>query len=125
MTTTSPISGSGASDEQIALADHRAMVDAKYAQAGALTQAALDREVAGKQQVSRRDRWLLVAPDGRVDGVMSRRTRSAIEAFERFFPTKRERLAAAAEGWHIEIDDENGSRWAAVAPASDADGGAA
>ncbi|WP_054246414.1 hypothetical protein [Rhodococcus opacus] len=93
---------------QLTLAEYKAQVDAKYA--GMREQQMVKREA----ERPRKDHWLLVGPNGEIDGVMTKRfTKSAAAAFEEFFPKKKERHAASAEGWHIEEDDENGTRWAA------------
>jgi hypothetical protein len=103
-------------DTKQALAKHKAAIDPKYANAQAITVAGLRAERTVR---SRLDRWLLITPDGEIDGVMSRETcKSAIEAFEKFFPRKKERLAAASDGWHIEADDEDGSRYAGIGGAT-------
>lgn len=95
--------------KQMTLAEYKAQVDAKYEKARG---ASLAETV--KKQAPRKDHWLLVGPDGEIDGVMTHRlASSAAQAFEEFFPKKKERHSKSAEGWHIEQDDENGSRWAA------------
>jgi hypothetical protein len=95
--------------KEMTLAEYKAQVDAKYSSARGVTLAA-----ATKRQAPRKDHWLLVGPNGEIDGVMTHRlASSAAAAFEEFFPKKKERHQASAEGWHIEQDDENGSRWAA------------
>ncbi|WKN53805.1 hypothetical protein HJ581_0008335 [Rhodococcus opacus] len=92
----------------LTLAEYKAQVDAKYA-------GMRDQQLAkSEEERPRKDHWLLVGPDGEIDGVMTRRfCGSAAQAFEEFFPKKKERHQKSAEGWHIEEDDENGSRWAA------------
>lgn len=102
-------------DTQKALADYKAEVDAKYARMKGLT---IEDATAGSRAEAekrrRKDGWLLINPQGRIDGVIVRWScESAVEAFEQFYPKKRERLAAAAAGWHIEQDDERGSRFEA------------
>ncbi|MHA4848529.1 hypothetical protein L1080_003160 [Rhodococcus sp. MSC1_016] len=93
---------------EMTLAEHKAQVDAKHS--GMREQQLAKRE----ENRPRKDHWLLVGPNGEIDGVCTKRfTKSAAAAFEEFFPKKKERHAASAEGWHIESDDENGSRWAA------------
>ncbi|MDM3927802.1 hypothetical protein QRB41_14980 [Mycobacterium avium subsp. hominissuis] len=100
-------------DTAQALARHKAQVNAKYADAQSITLAGLRAERVARH---RQDRWLLITPDGDIDGVLSREVcKSAIEAFDKFFPRKKERHAAAAEGWHIEVDDEHGTRYSAWA----------
>lgn len=90
---------------ELTLGEYKARIDAKYA-------GAPDNSMP--EESKRKDHWLLVGPNGEVDGVMTRRfAKSAAEAFDTFFERKKERYAASAEGWHIEVDDANGSRWAA------------
>lgn len=94
--------------KQMTLAEYKAQVDAKYS--------GMRGQQLAKQEAERprKDHWLLVGPNGEIDGVMTKRfTKSAAAAFEEFFPKKKERHEASAKGWHIEEDDENGSRWAA------------
>lgn len=99
---------------EMTAAEYKAQVDARYSNVKERTEEELRRRGELRSEPPRHDHWLLVGPNGEVDGVRHRSfTKSATEAFEGFFPKKRERLAAAAEGWHIEEDDENGSRWAA------------
>ncbi|MDV6277264.1 hypothetical protein R3Q06_27590 [Rhodococcus erythropolis] len=99
---------------EMTLAEYKAQVDARYANATERTKAELDRLAAERAEGKRKDHWLLVGPNGEIDGVMTRRfAKSAAEAFDTFFESKKERYAASAEGWHIEDDDENGSQWAA------------
>jgi len=98
-----------------ALAEYKAEVDAKYA---AIKGQTLE-EAIEKQRIDRdvpvpgsRAHWLLINPQGGIDGILIRRySRSATEAFEDFYPKKRERMKAAAEGWHIEQDDDAGTRF--------------
>lgn len=102
-------------ETQRQLADYKAQVDAKYARIKDLT---LEEATAGSRaemmQRRRKDGWLLINPDGGIDGVIVRWScDSAVEAFEQFYPKKRERLKASADGWHIEQDDTDGSRFAA------------
>lgn len=96
--------------KQMTLAEYKAQVDAKYAKAARISKA----QLAHQQAEKRKDHWLLVGPDGEIDGIATRQGHaSAVEAFEMFFEKKKERHKAAAEGWHIEQDDVDGSRWAA------------
>lgn len=96
--------------KQLTLAEYKAQVDAKYENARARSEAALLQQ----KEPRRKDHWLLVGPNGEIDGLMVKRhCKSAVQAFEEFFPAKKERHQKSAEGWHIEEDDENGSRWAA------------
>ena len=102
---------------QKALADYKAEVDAKYNRVKGMT---LEEATAGGRKEAeerrRKDRWLLINPEGEICGVMARwACKTAVEAFEEFYPKKRERLKAAADGWHIEEDDENGTRFDAWA----------
>ena len=66
----------------------------------------------------------MVDADGQIVGVMARHVcETAVEAFEDFYPRKRERAAAAKAGYHIEQDDAQGTRfetWAAAATAGNA-----
>jgi hypothetical protein len=94
--------------KQITLAEYKAQVDARYS--------GMREQIAKRVEEARprKDHWLLVGPNGEIDGVMTKRfTKSAAAAFEEFFEKKKERHQKSAEGWHIEEDDENGSRWAA------------
>ncbi|MGX4707667.1 hypothetical protein LZP97_27075 (plasmid) [Rhodococcus sp. DMF-1] len=96
---------------EMTLAEYKARVDAKYAAVRK------HQEQYAREQKARRrkDHWLLVGPNGEIDGVMTKRfCGSAAQAFEEFFPKKRDRHRASAEGWHIEEDDAEGSRWAAA-----------
>ncbi|SBS73883.1 conserved hypothetical protein [uncultured Mycobacterium sp.] len=99
-------------DTQRALAEHKARVDAKYSQAGARTLNKLEKIAADDAELRRNDRWLLVNADGQIVGVLSRHVaKSATEAFEEFYPKKKGRMAAAAEGYRIEEDDKDGTRF--------------
>lgn len=114
-------------DVQRQLAEYRAQIEAKYANAGKATQRELDRrnglEKVSREQRMRKDRWLLVNSEGEICGVLVRHCAgSATEAFEQFYPRKRERLAAAAEGYRIEEDDAEGSRFEAYCEAMKAAG---
>lgn len=92
------------------LEQYKAQVDAKYANAARVSDAQLAHQAAQR----RKDHWLLVGPNGEIDGIATRQAHaSAVEAFEMFFEKKKERHKAAAEGWHIEQDDVEGSRWSA------------
>ncbi|MFC7450511.1 hypothetical protein [Rhodococcus daqingensis] len=94
--------------EQMTLAQYEAQVDAKYARMR-------ERQQSDLHAQTRKDHWLLVDPTGEVDGVMTRRRAgSPTQAFELFFTSKKERHKASAEGWHIEVDDVDGTRWAAA-----------
>ena len=94
--------------KQMTLAEYKAQVDAKYS---GMRDQRIPKHEADRP---RKDHWLLVGPDGEIDGVMTKRfTKSAAAALEEFFPKKKERHEKSAEGWHIEEDDENGTRWAA------------
>ncbi|WP_433703621.1 hypothetical protein [Prescottella equi] len=96
------------------LAEYKAQVDEKYSGMRERQAAEQERRRAEAAALKRKDHWLLVGPNGEIDGVMTRRfCGSAAEAFEEFFPKKKERHAKSAEGWHIESDDVDGSRWAA------------
>ncbi|MFE5699943.1 hypothetical protein [Rhodococcus koreensis] len=100
--------------KQLTLAEYKAQVDARYANARAQSEAQLEKERRMREENKRKDHWLLVGPNGEIDGLMTKRfCKSAAEAFEEFFPKKKERHQKSAEGWHIEEDDENGSQWAA------------
>lgn len=99
-------------DTQRALAEYKAQIDAKYSRAGTATTEELARRKAEEDERKRKDRWLLVNPSGQIVGVLVRWcAKSAIEAFEDFYPNRNERLAAAAEGYHIEEDDKDGTRF--------------
>lgn len=99
---------------EMTLAEYKAKVDAKYANVRNVQEEHEERERERKERTKRKDHWLLVGPDGQIDGVMAQwAAGSAQEVFESFFPKKKERYKAAAEDWHIERDDINGSRWAA------------
>lgn len=103
---------------EMTLAEYKAQVDAKYANVRKIQEEHEEseraRERERKERAKRKDHWLLVGPDGQIDGVMAQwAAGSTQEVFESFFPKKKERYKAAAEGWHIERDDVNGSRWAA------------
>jgi hypothetical protein len=112
-------------ETQRQLAAYKAQVDAKYAGLKGMT---LEDATAGSraeaEERRREDRWLLVDPASQIVGVMARwACKSAVEAFEEFYPKKRERLAAAAEGYRIEEDDAAGSRfeaWCAATKSADA-----
>ncbi|MDV6267035.1 hypothetical protein [Rhodococcus globerulus] len=96
---------------EMTLAEYKAQVDAKYAKASRISLA----QTAMKESEKRKDHWLLVGPNGEIDGIASRQGHaSATEAFEMFFEKKKDRHKAAAEGWHIEQDDIDGTRWAAT-----------
>ncbi|MGW8537520.1 hypothetical protein ACWGK5_25600 [Rhodococcus qingshengii] len=93
------------------LEQYKAQVDAKYANVRKIQ----EQHERDEQERKRKDHWLLVNAAGAVDGVTVRwGCSSAIEAFEFFFPDKKERHRKAAEGWRIETDDADGSRWAAA-----------
>jgi hypothetical protein len=105
--------------KQMTLAEYKAHVDAKYS--------GMREQQVAKQEAERprKDHWLLVGPDGEIDGVMTKRfTKSAAAAFEEFFPKKKDRHMKSAAGWRIEEDDENGSRWAADCARREAEGNA-
>lgn len=104
------------------LAEYKAYVDAKYR--GDLPEQKLAR--AQESTRRRKDRWLLIDPHETIVGVLaSHCASSATEAFEEFYPSKRERREVAALGYHIERDDEKGTRFDSWAQQSAADGATA
>lgn len=95
-------------NEFASLAEYKAYVYAKYR--GELP----EQKQARAQEATRRrkDRWLLIDPHGTIAGVLaSHCASSATEAFEEFYPSKPERHEHAALGYHIERDDDNGTRF--------------
>ncbi len=96
------------------LANYKAQVDTKYANIRKAQEEHQRREKEREERARRKDHWLLIDPRGQIDGVMVQwACSSEQEAFEEFFPTRKERYRRAAEGWRIERDDIDGSRWAA------------
>jgi len=104
-----------------ALDAHQAAVEAKYASVRQRHLDGLAREagfVDAAQQATydRQGWWLLIDDQGRIHGVTSRvDCPTESNAFEQFFPRRKDRLSAADSGWHVEPDDEQGGRFAAWA----------
>lgn len=104
------------------LAQYKGQVDAKYANVRKVQEEHERRERERMEFAKRKDHWLLIDPNGRIDGVRAHWScDSELEAFEEFFPKKKERYKRAAEGWRIERDDVEGTRWAACVDQWDSD----
>lgn len=100
---------------------YKALLDARYRGESVALTAAEQKRIDRRSRVERSDddleapRWLLVRPDGQIDGchVFSRRWSDEASVWRGFFPRKRERDALIRDGWTVRRDDTEHSGFAA------------